>query len=76
MTRWGGMISTPDAVLQAMIKRSLKGRSSVGKGCRMFDPNYQIIFWKPTFLILCKRKKNGQILKVCAIGGQALLNLF
>merc|ERR1719175_6961 len=24
VTRWGGMISTPDAVLQAMIKRSLK----------------------------------------------------
>ena len=25
VARWGGMISTPDAVLQAMIKRSLKG---------------------------------------------------
>ena len=24
VTRWGGMISTPDAVLQAMIKRSLQ----------------------------------------------------
>ena len=28
VTRWGGMISTPDAVLQAVIKRSL-----VESGC-------------------------------------------
>ena len=53
MTRWGGMISTPDAVLQAMIKRSLKGRSIVGEVAACFDLNYQIILWRPTFLILC-----------------------
>ena len=28
VTRWGGMISTPDAVLQAVIKRALLGEFS------------------------------------------------
>ena len=43
VTRWGGMISTPDAVLQAVIKRALLGIHPcflLLQSCEQYSSNY------------------------------------
>jgi len=58
VTRWGGMISTPDAVLQAMIKRSLQESSCPGHIVNELMENAHERRWPPGLQTLETRQMN------------------
>jgi len=58
VTRWGGMISTPDAVLQAMIKRSLQESGCPGHIVNELMENAHERRWPPGLQTLETRQMN------------------
>jgi len=58
VTRWGGMISTPDAVLQAMIKRSLQESGCPSNIVNELMENGHERRWPPGLLTLETRQVN------------------
>ena len=58
VTRWGGMISTPDAVLQAMIKRSLQESGCPGHIVTELMENAHERRWPPGLQTLETRQMN------------------
>jgi len=58
VTRWGGMISTPDAVLQAMIKRSLQESGCPAHIVTELMENGHERRWPPGLLTLETRQMN------------------
>jgi len=58
VTRWGGMISTPDAVLQAMIKRSLQESGSPAHIVNELMENAHERRWPPGLQTLETRQMN------------------
>jgi len=58
VTRWGGMISTPDAVLQAMIKRSLEESGCPGHIVNELMENAHERRWPPGLQTLETRQMN------------------
>ena len=61
VTRWGGMISTPDAVLQAMIKRSLQESGCPGHIVTELMENAHERRWPPGLQTLETRQMNRWI---------------
>lgn len=61
VTRWGGMISTPDAVLQAVIKRALLGECAVcvcGTVCVRVGEDGRRRWHPPQFISSEQRRKD------------------